>query len=264
LRAPRLLGIDHTPPGPGTWLWTEDVAPALAVRWTPDRALAAARSAGRLHALFVAEREDLERQGWLERDGYAAYAHHVPAAHRHLEQLPTHPHWTHLFADEERAALHRALDLTPRAITELRRLPPTLIHGDFHVDNLGCDPDGTVVAIDWAHVGIAPLGSDVAVLTSLYTALGGTGASHRELESAAIEVYFDQLAAPGARPDTQLHAVVRRACGLWNLTWGLHLRLGPGLDWLLRRPDPASADATRSAADVRHGCLRVVTFLAGV
>ncbi|MDQ3700008.1 MAG: aminoglycoside phosphotransferase family protein, partial [Chloroflexota bacterium] len=145
LRAPRLLGIDHTPPDLGTWLWTEDVATALAVHWTPERALAAARSAGRLHALFVAEQAELARQGWLERDGYAAYAHHMPAAHCHLVRLPTHPHWSHLFTHQERAALHRALDLTPWAITELRRLPPTLVHGDFHVDNLGCDPDGTVV-----------------------------------------------------------------------------------------------------------------------
>lgn len=149
-------------------------------------------------------------------------------------------------------------------MAELRRLPPTLIHGDFHIGNLGRDPDGTVVAIDWAHAGIAPLGSDVAVLISLYAALGGIGDFHSGLESAAIEAYCDQLAETGAVTAVSLHDAVWRACGLWNLTWGLHLRLGPGLDWLLRRPDPHSADAIREAADIHHDCLRAVNFLTRV
>jgi hypothetical protein len=156
LRAPRLLGLDHVPPGPGTWLWTEDVATALAVAWNPDRAIAAARRAARLHALFSAERAALERQPWLEREGYAAHAHHLPAAHRNLDRLAEHARWSPLIAPDERAALHRALDLTDWAKQEMGRLPPTLVHGDFHIRNLGWDPDGTLVAIDWAHVGIAP------------------------------------------------------------------------------------------------------------
>ena len=54
-----------------------------------------------------------------------------------------------------------------------------------------------------------------------------------------------------------LGAVVRRACRLWHLTWGLHLRLGPGLDWLLRRPDLDSRTPSR-ARDIRDGALRAL------
>ena len=132
--------------------------------------------AAALHALYLTERDGLEGLPWLEREGYAAYAHHVPAVHRHLDALPTHPRWGRLFGPDERAALHRTLDATPWALGELRRLPPTLVHGDFHAGNLGFDTAGELVAIDWAHVGLAPLGSDVAVLGSLLAgAPGGDG-----------------------------------------------------------------------------------------
>lgn len=59
-------------------------------------------------------------------------------------------------------------------------------------------------------------------------------------------------------------AVVRRACGLWHLAWGLHLRLGPGLDWRLRRPDPDSAAAEQEAYAIRDSALRAIAFLARV
>jgi hypothetical protein len=47
LRPPRLLGIDRLDHGScrRTWLWTEDVAAALAVRWDPPRLLQAAECA---------------------------------------------------------------------------------------------------------------------------------------------------------------------------------------------------------------------------
>jgi hypothetical protein len=57
-----------------------------------------------------------------------------------------------------------------------------------------------------------------------------------------------------------VRTTVGRAAGLWHLTWGLHLRLGPGLDWLLRRPDQGSAEAA-AASDIREGCVRALAFL---
>src|SRR5687767_9580073 len=82
VRAPGLLGIDRSPPGRGTWLWTEDEAVALAIAWRPADVIEAAARVARLDDLFRARGESLERERWLERKGYAAYRHHVPAAHR--------------------------------------------------------------------------------------------------------------------------------------------------------------------------------------
>ena len=62
----------------------------MRVAWRPVAAVTAARRAARLHRLFLDERESLTQQPWLERGGYAPFAHHVPAGHRNLERLPGH------------------------------------------------------------------------------------------------------------------------------------------------------------------------------
>lgn len=272
VRAPALLGIDRAPPGRGTWLWTEDEAGALDLGWRPADAITAAARVARLHDLFRARVESLEPEPWLEREGYGAYQHHVPAAHRHLERLSASPRWSNLLDRREQKELHHALDLTPRALQAMRRLPPTLVHGDFHIGNLGLDRSrsrsrgaDTLVAVDWTHVGVSPLGCDVATLVSLYSAMGGGEEVGDELEEDAKAAYVDALGGPnncGYSRAADLPALVSRACGLWHLTWGLHLRLGPGLDWLLRRPDQDSDDAERSASDIRRGCLRALAALA--
>jgi hypothetical protein len=264
LRAPRLLGVDRD--GPRAWLWLEDVGPALGTIRTPAQILKAARRNAGLHGLYRAEHRALERLPWLEREGYAAHAHRVPAAHCHLDALPAHPRWGRLFESDKRAALHRALDRTPWAVAELRRLPLTLVHGDFHLGNLGFDAGGTLVAIDWAHVGLAPLGCDVATLSSLLAgAAGGAGPPPGSVaEGDLLGASCEALADFGDLGDVgDVGAVVRRACGLWHLTWGLHLRLGPGLDWLLRRPDSDSRAAAREARDIRDGARRALAFVAG-
>ncbi|HEX2035291.1 MAG TPA: phosphotransferase [Chloroflexota bacterium] len=264
LRAPGFLGVDRA--GPGTWLWLEDAGSAMRVAWGPVEAVTAARRAARLHRLFLDERESLTQQPWLERGGDAAFAHHVPAGHRNLETLPGHHYWSGLLSAEERQALHRALDLSGRAVMAMHALPVSLAHGDFHIRNLGFDSSGDLVALDWAHVGLAPPGCDVATLVSLYTGMGGAGDMRPggPLEQSVMAAYLDELGTvmqtggPAAR---ELRAAVRRAAALWHLTWGLHLRLGPGLDWLLRRPDPLSPAATAEAASIRDGCLRAVSAL---
>jgi aminoglycoside phosphotransferase (APT) family kinase protein len=197
----------------------------------------------------------------------------VPAAHRHLEALAVRSRWSALFSDEERTVLHRALDLASCAMAEMRRLPPTFVHGGFHIRNLGFDrgrgdcAQDTLVMIDWAHAGIAPLGCDVATLVSLYSVMGGASVVRHGLEQACVLAYCEEIAhivrqsrQTGLEP-SHVVASVGRAGDLWHLTWGLHLRLGPGLDWLLRRPDQDADDAQHAAADIREGSLRALSAL---
>ena len=52
-------------------------------------------------------------------------------------------------------------------LTNVARLPSTLIHSDLRADNLLFSPDGTTVTvIDWQGVGIGPAGWDLAYLLS--------------------------------------------------------------------------------------------------
>ncbi len=80
VRTRRLLGIDRD--GPLPWLWLEDVGAALGTIRTPAGAVETARRAAALRALYVAERAAPDRLPWLEREGYAAHTHHVPALSR--------------------------------------------------------------------------------------------------------------------------------------------------------------------------------------
>jgi Phosphotransferase enzyme family len=265
LRPPSLFGIERE--GPRAWLWLEDLDEVIGSIGTPEQAVEAARRNAWLHTVYLDGQHALEDLPWLEREGYSAHAHNVPQAHRHLDALGAGSQWGRLFAVEELAMLHQALDRAEWAADEMRQLPPTLVHGDFHVGNLGFDAAGMLVAIDWAHVGLAPLGCDVATLSSLLAGAPGADglAAGSVSEQVLVSAYCDELVRRCGRaalaPAGDLEVTVRRACGLWHLTWGLHLRLGPGLDWLLRRPDQDSAGAAHLAADVRDGSRRAVAFL---
>ena len=153
--------------------------------------------------------------------------------------------------------LRRALDLTPAAADALRRLPPTLIHGDYHVRNIGIGGGGGLTVIDWANTGIAPLGSDVAVSLSVYELFGGRGGSP-SVDRRAIDSYAD---AVSTLDGVDRRADVERAVQLWNLTWGLHLRLGLGLSALLENWILDPAELRRSIADVVSGVDRGLAAL---
>ncbi len=278
VRPPRLIGVDRfngTSGGArqGTLLWTEDVADALSVRWEPPLLFKAARHVAALQHVFRESEPNLLALPWLERDGHAAHAHFVPAAHQRLDRMGAHPRWGWIFTSKERQELHQALDLAAWAAKELRRLPQTFVHGDFHILNLGIESlgaphGGALVAIDWAHAGIGPLGADVATLINQYATMGGDGDMRpgSELERDTLEMYCAAVAQSAPHTgfsEGGLRATVRRAAGLWHLTWGLHLRLGPGLDWLLRRPDQDADAAAADAEGIRDGCVRALAFMQG-
>lgn len=255
LRAPAVLGLDRV--GERTWIWMEDVRSAVAITWDAELAVRAARRNALLHAMYLQEPDVLNDLDWIQWHHYAAYAHHVPAAHRNLDACREHHLWSGLFTEPEITELHRALNHSPDAVSELRTLPVTLMHGDFHIQNLGFDPDGTLVALDWAHVGIGPVGADIATLASLYHAMGGVPSREwRDLEQELIAAYADELAQ--CTGQAQLTPTIARVCALWHGTWGLHLRLGPGLTALLR-DDQDEPWKRRTADDIYEGCTRVLT-----
>lgn len=130
---------------------------------------------------------------------------------------------------------------------QLRALPVTPIHGDFHIRNLGFTTTGSLMLVDWAQVGLAPLGGDSA----------GRGLA---LEDDILTAYCDAIArltgTDCSRPD------IIQACGLWHLTWGLHLRLGPGLTYLLQKDNLPPESKRAAATDIYRGTQRARAFLA--
>ena len=250
-----------TPPDPGllqhdglTWIVMRDVGAALRDPWTPATARTAAVRAALLH-VPGSLRPDLLDTPWLEREGYAAYAHHVPAGHGNLDALAHDPLLKGLFTAEQVHALHTCLDAAAELGSRARELPATLVHGDLTPRNAGLDGDHALVLIDWEHVGVGPVGFDLGTFVSLYRAFGGQG----ELdESALLEVYgraLSDLAGTDLRHSAALGFAVA------HLTWGLHLRLGPGLTAVRQG---VHGDTPEELAphldDIRSGCLRALSW----
>ena len=134
-----------------------------------ETAALAARSLASLHAMFWNDRS-LEHENWLpHRLGIAKgrRSHHRlnwDRFYRNLNEQPP-PHF--------RAAMDWADQHLESIMSQLERLPNTLLHGDYHLNNLFFD--GTrVVTIDWGSVSRGP-----GVLDWAYFA---TGNLHDEID----------------------------------------------------------------------------------
>ncbi|MFC8798108.1 phosphotransferase [Promicromonospora sp. NPDC057138] len=239
-----------------SWIVMRDVRGVLQQSWTPDSAMTAAQRTALLYAPG-AVRPGLLDAPWLEQEGYAAYSHHVSAGHDNLDGLADDPQLRTLFTPEQTKALHACLDAADELSARAKELPATLVHGDLTPRNAGLDPHGDLALIDWEHAGVGPVGFDLGTFVSLYRAFGG----HGELdEPALLEVYgsaVSDLAGADLRPAAALGFATA------HLTWGLHLRLGPGLTAVrqgLNRDAPAELAAHLD--DIRSGCLRALSWAA--
>ncbi|MDR7383912.1 phosphotransferase family protein [Promicromonospora iranensis] len=237
-----------------TWVVMRDIGAVLQQSWTPESAMTAARRAALLYVPGVL-RPGLLDAPWLELEGYAAYTHHIPTGHDNLDALAGDPRLRALFTAEQVRDLHACLDASDELCARAARLPTTLVHGDLTPRNAGVDRRGALALIDWEHVGVGPVGFDLGTFVSLYRAFGG----HGELdEPAVLEAYgraVSELAGIDLRPAAALGAATA------HLTWGLHLRLGPGLTLVrqgLNRDAPAKLAAHLD--DLRSGCLRALSW----
>ncbi|MET8030680.1 phosphotransferase [Streptomyces avermitilis] len=250
-----------TPPDAGAvrhegrdWIFMRDVEKAIDHRWTPADAHDVARRLALLHALVAAD-HTLLATPWLERDGYVGYAHHVPAGHHNLGLLGEHARLASLFSPGQIRRLHTCLDALDRLTAEADRITHTLLHGDLHVRNLGRTADGTLVLIDWEHVGAGPVGIDLATFVSLYRLFGGEGELDEEALLAEYAAALSEVASRDLREDAEL------GFAICHLTWGLHLRLGPGLTAV--RQDvfgESETELARHVEDIRSGALRALAW----
>ncbi|MEU4362275.1 phosphotransferase [Promicromonospora sp. NPDC023987] len=237
-----------------TWLVMRDIGAVLQQSWTPDSATIAARRAALLY-VPGSVRPGLLDAPWLELAGYAAYAHHVPAGHDNLDALADDTRLRALFSPEQVRSLHACLDAAEDLGARAAELPMTLVHGDLTPRNAGLDPYGALALIDWEHVGVGPVGFDLGTFVSLYRAFGGNG----ELDEPALLEAYGRAVRDLAGTDLGPAAALGFATA--HLTWGLHLRLGPGLTAVrqgLNRDAPAKLAAHLD--DIRSGCLRALSW----
>lgn len=238
----------------GEWIVMRDIGEVLGNPWTPEATATAAARLALLHAPVAADPGLLDLP-WLERAGHDAYAHHVPSGHDNLDALATDSRLADLFTPAQVRALHRWLDAAEVLADRAARLPSTLVHGDFHARNAGLNAAQTLVLIDWEHVGVGPVGFDLATFVSMYQAFGGLGTLD---ERALLKAYGRALVEATG---TDLSGAAAAGFAIVHLTWGLHLRLGPGLTAVrLGVHDHSPAQLAWALEDIRTGCLRALSW----
>lgn len=114
--------------------------------------------------------------------------------------------------------------------------------------NLGLAADGRLVLIDWEHVGTGPVGIDLVTFVSLHQVFGGMG------ERALLTEYAVALSEVVGRG---LYQDVELGFAPCHLTWGLHLRLGPGLTAVRKGVfGNSEPELARHLEDICSGSLR--------
>ncbi len=176
------------------WLWMEHVQDAAAARWSVDRYQQAARQLGKMQGNFAAGR--LPRYTWLSQNFYRQwlrlFTDYLPGAPEIYGQAPiwSQPQVRMRYDSSGSDAFERLLTGHPRFLAVLEQLPKTICHNDTYPTNfMTCaGPDGSLrlLLLDWALVGVGPLGSDLGQL-----ALGAFLDSGSDLDAWIPDLLLD-------------------------------------------------------------------------
>jgi len=203
MAAPHCYGVAELP-GDIAWLWLEDITDSLGGAWSLERYALAARHLGRFNGLYSTSRP-VPDYPWL---GMNLIQQWRAAFQPHWQSLPwEHPLVRARYPEPEENSFRRLLMDGERFQAKLNRLPRTVCHGDTYPTNfmsrrLTGGREQTV-ALDWALVGVGPLGDDLGQFAfGAQFNLGEAGREHAV--EALFESYMDGLRDGGCRVDPRL------------------------------------------------------------
>ncbi len=188
-------------PGDMAALWLEDLGSAQSTGWSLDRYALAARHLGRLNGLYSSG-DGLPAYPWLSRERHRQWL-----ATPELQDIPwDHPLVAARYPGGEADPFRRMLAARDRFLARLDTLPLALSHGDTYptnlVSRLGPGGEEETVALDWALVGLEPLGSDLGQLT-LGAQSSLTASPPEQVADRLFQSYVDGLRDSGCRVDAQ-------------------------------------------------------------
>lgn len=194
------------------WLFLEDGGRAL-LRNTrnPDAWLAAARWAGRFHALT----------GELV-DGPASFLPRLDAVHYERCERAVQDMLPQL-AGAERDLVAGGLDWFRECVPELLAMPPAVVHGQFFGQNIvlrGTGPTRKVAVVDWETAALGPGLIDLASLTA-----GRWTPAERQAMVEAYREAYQRHDGAAVEPDAfrrQLNVVALYLSLEWLGWWGRH------------------------------------------
>ena len=193
LRAPRCLRYDRH--GDRHHLWLEDLGRDDAAWSLGDYALAA-RQLGRFNGAYLKERP-LPTAAWLSRDWLRSWLAEGAAAIDELSRHRRHPLVRRMYPSDQYTELVNLWAHREHLLAALDRLPQVLCHYDAFRRNLFLR-SGRLIAVDWAFLGVGPLGSELAPLISASAVfLGIDRGRWDDLERSAVDAYRQGLADVG-------------------------------------------------------------------
>jgi hypothetical protein len=219
------------------WLALEDIQAPQPRPWSHSDFAHAAKYLGQFNGSFL--HQPLPSQAWLSHDWLRSWVSVCETAILDLPQMLRHPlvraHVPITVAQE----VKRLWEDRDCLLDALDQLPQTLCHRDSFVRNLFVERDANgntgTIAIDWATLGIGPIGEDVAAL------IGGSLVFF-ELEIAGIQ-------------DVAAQAIDSYTTGLRSRGWNdepHYLRLGYTATLALRYGLGSVLDLAIVADDESH------------
>jgi hypothetical protein len=143
-------------------LWLEDVAGRPGHEWSPEAYGEAALRLGRFQGTWSFSRR-LPNAPWLAHDWLRRYTEHRALDWGDRRADWSSPRLRAVIGGADTAVLDRLWERLETNLRVVEAMPPTLCHGDLHPDNLFGGEEETVL-IDWAFVGVGPLGEDAGNL----------------------------------------------------------------------------------------------------
>lgn len=184
------------------WLALKDIATPQPRPWRAADFGRAALDLGMFNGSFL--NQPLPTHEWLSRDWLRGWVARCEGAVLELPEMLRQPLIAaHISADLAQD-IRRLWDDRERLLTVLEQLPQTICHRDTFVRNLfvGSSPQQPTIAIDWATIGVGPIGEDLAAL------IGGSlvffelaAADLQEVAPHAVQHYLDGLRSQGWQGD---------------------------------------------------------------
>jgi hypothetical protein len=186
INVPRCLQQDED--ASGIVLWLEDVHGAERP-WTIPRFETVARDLGRLGGVYAVGRP-LPREPWLSRQWLAGWVEQAATAFDEFSTAVSDPLLARMYPPEVAATMVELWESRTRIFNALSAAPQVLGHLDAVPANV-IVRDGRTTLIDWAFVGHAALGEELAALVGGCTNFGDTPPSELPgVDAAAFPAYI--------------------------------------------------------------------------
>ena len=226
--APRCFGIVEQSDFED-WLWLEEVNDEIRANWSPEHYGRVAHQLGQFNGVFLKERR-LPTQPWLTKGWLRAWvANAIPLIPISAEVL-AHPLCSRLYPHDIYQRLLQVWHEHDAWLSFIEHQPQTLAHMDAFRRNLLTRRDSIgdmqIVLIDWAFLGSAALGEEIAplVAASLFF-LEFDPDQADTLDKIVFESYLEGLGKTGWQGDPRAvrftytaSAVLRYSIGVLGIT----------------------------------------------